>query len=275
MISDTELFFRDETPRPLGRLTWAGALKGGRGTGRMRIFGQRAIVLLVAGAGHYSDARGLRREVTAGAAILVFPALAHRYGPDAGQNWDEIYLCFDGPLFDLWENQGLLDASQPIARVADASALFERLRALCQRPRPLDDAENLRQLAVLQEILVETFPAQPVRAEAAWISHAKMLLQADLSAPLRMPEVARRVGMSYASFRKEFARQNGVSPLQYRAAQRLNAAQTLLLRGEMTSAAIACSLGYGDEAHFSKTFKAATNASPRAWARQQRAEASA
>ena len=60
-------------------------------------------------------------------------------------------------------------------------------------------------------------------------------------------------------------RRAGVSPLQFRARKRLEAARVLLQRGEMTGATIARNLGYNDEAHFSKAFKRATGCSPRAW----------
>src|SRR4051812_49006260 len=113
LISQTELFFQDETPRPLGRLTLAGAIQkvsGGVGdmSRQMRVFGRYAIVLVVDGQGSYRDALGTKREINAGDAILIFPELAHSYGPRVGQHWDEIYFCFDGPIFDLWRTERLL-----------------------------------------------------------------------------------------------------------------------------------------------------------------------
>ena len=265
MIERSQLYFHDETPRALGRLTLAGTLKNSRGLSQMRVFGQRALVLLVAGAGRYHDARG-QYDVSAGDAVLVFPRLPHRYGPRAGADWDEIYLCFDGPIFDLWESEGILDSKRPLARV-DVGATFAAMRALGEMARPSDDAENWAQLQILLGLLLKLFPPQPHQNEPDWLSEARALLGANLSAPLAMPDVARAVGLSYAAFRREFVALAGVSPLQFRAGKRLEAARVLLERGEMTNAAIARNLGYGDEAHFSKAFKRATGRSPRAWKR--------
>ena len=266
MIERSQLFFHDQTPRALGSLTLAGTLKSSRGTGRarMRVYGQRALVLLVAGSGRYRDASGTRARVEAGDALLVFPALPHGYGPRAGEHWDEIYLCFDGPIFDLWEAQGLLDSANPIARV-EPEAMFGRLQTLAQTPRPTSERENWEQLAQLLAILAEIFPPRAVVPGQAWLQEARAELGANLGEPLALAEVARRVGKSYGAFRREFARAQGVSPGQYRAAERLKAARILLERGEMTNAAIARSLGYGDEAHFSKAFKIGVGHSPRAW----------
>ena len=266
MIERSQLFFHDETPRALGRLTQASLLKSSRGMRQMRVFGQRALVLLVAGSGSYRDANGLRQTVEAGDALLVFPFLAHRYGPGADESWDEIYLCFDGPIFDLWEREAMWDATRPIARV-EIAPLFAKISALCQQPRPASDAENWEQLQALLGILVEIFPPRARQSEAAWLGEARALLTANLNQTLEMPAVARQIGRSYAAFRREFTAATGVSPLQYRTQKRLEVAQTLLQRGEMTGATIARNLGYNDEAHFSKAFKKATGLSPRAWKR--------
>lgn len=75
----------------------------------MRVLGSYALVYVVGGGGEYSDARGTRRQVSEGDLIWVFPDIPHAYGPARGGRWDEIYLVFDGPVFDLWRQRGLLD----------------------------------------------------------------------------------------------------------------------------------------------------------------------
>src|SRR5687767_173496 len=96
-------FFSNSSPRPLGRLTMAGTINKSRGTGapRMRVFGQYAVVLLLDGGGVFRDSLGFRVQVQQGDLICIFPEIAHRYGPPRGGDWDELYACFDGPVFDL------------------------------------------------------------------------------------------------------------------------------------------------------------------------------
>ena len=274
MIEASQLLLHDETPRALGRLTLAGTLKNSRGVRQMRALGQRALVILVAGEGRYRDANGLRCNMAAGDALLIFPALPHRYGPGAGQSWDEIYLCFDGPIFDVWEREGMWDAARPLARIesGEIASKVARLRALCEQQRPGGAAENWQQLETLLNLLIEIFPPRARDVQAVWLRDARALLATDLGEALEMPSVARQVGRGYAAFRRDFAALTGVSPLQYRARKRIEAAQTLLERGEMTSAAIARNLGYNDEAHFSKAFKKATGLSPRAWKQSRKVE---
>jgi hypothetical protein len=74
------------TGSELGRVTLAGTIRNSTGLpGRqMRVLGSYAIVYLLNGGGRYEDARGCRKEVRAGDMILLFPELAHHYGPPPG-----------------------------------------------------------------------------------------------------------------------------------------------------------------------------------------------
>jgi hypothetical protein len=89
---------------PLGTIRLAAFLKNSLGTGRerLRIYGSYALVYLLAGSGHYRDANGNARAVAAGDLIWVYPDLGHEYGPWKGERWDEFFVVFDGPIFDLW-----------------------------------------------------------------------------------------------------------------------------------------------------------------------------
>src|SRR4051812_9854906 len=94
----------------VGDLELAGSLRDipGIAPGAMRILGRYALVLMVSGRGYYADAKGTRRELLPGDAVLVFPELAHAYGPMPGEGWTQVYFVFAGATFDLWRRRGLL-----------------------------------------------------------------------------------------------------------------------------------------------------------------------
>jgi AraC-like DNA-binding protein len=266
LISQSHLFFQDETPRPLGRLTLAGQTQqsGGVGHRNPRVYGRYALVIQAGGGGVYRDANGVKKEVTAGDAILIFPALSHSYGPRASGRWDEIYVCFDGPIFDLWQRENLLNSSQPLHRVSDLEKSVSTLRILLEEPRPATVAEHLEQLNRFLAFLGETLSFPPLQSHSLeWLERAKMALSSDLGGSNALQDAASAAGMSYENFRKAFARETGVSPSKFRDQKRLEAAQTLLLRGEMTNAVIARSLGFRDESHFSRRFKQLSQQTPR------------
>jgi len=221
-IEASRTFFADESLWRGGRLYLAGISKGSAGVGpRMRVYGRFAIVLLLQGRGIYHDARGTKREVIAGDAVLVLPELPHIYGPrpakSRGGQWDEIYLCFDGPLFELWRREGLIDDSLLVRSVADPRALFERLRTLCELPRPQSAFGNSAHLRELLAILADVFPPREnSHTEPLWLSRARSVLESNLDQNLGGRDAARAANLSYEAFRRAWTRTVGVSPNRYR-----------------------------------------------------------
>lgn len=272
IVRGNRLFFRDDKPQPLGRITFAGTILGSAGTGtqKMRVFGQYAIVLLVDGGGYYRDILGTHQDIKAGDLIFVFPEVAHTYGPHAHSHWDEIYVCFEGEVFDLWRQQNLLNPAKPVVAVKEWRGLLKSLVELLESERPMNQSEQLTQLHRFLAILSEVVPETTSRSEAEWLTKAKSILQSELNREIKGDELARRVGLSYQTFRKSFAREYGMSPTLYRAYQRVEAAKTLLESTTMTHGAIARSLGFRDEAHFARRFKELTAQTPRSYRQQQK-----
>jgi len=270
-IEASRTFFADESPWRGGRLCLAGINKQSAGVGpKMRVFGRFAIVLLLHGRGMYLDARGTKREVVAGDAILILPELPHIYGPrppkSRGGQWDEIYLCFDGPLFELWRREGLIDDSLLVRSVADPHILFERLRTLCELPRPQNALDNGAHLRELLAILADVFPPREnIHTEPLWLTRARSVLESNLDQTLGGRDAARAAGMGYEAFRRAWTREVGVSPNRYRDQKRLEAAQILLAQNALTQSQIARSLGWRDEAHLSRRFRELMGMSVREW----------
>ena len=71
-----------------------------------------SLVYVYRGNGTYYDTRG-SRPVRSGDVICLFPGVAHAYGPDADERWDEINVEFSGPAFDAWCGPGMLDPDEP------------------------------------------------------------------------------------------------------------------------------------------------------------------
>jgi AraC-like DNA-binding protein len=258
--AETRLAFYDREPSALGGLLWAGTVTHGSAS-RNRNFPHYALVYLTGGAGSYEDALGCRVDVTPGDVIFVFPGVRHSYGPAKAGDWDELYLVFDGPVFELWRTAGLLDERRPVRRLEPVVRWFGEFRSFLERPRPLSrrarDLELCRFLGLLTSVL------EPEEAPASWLEQATTSLATGLSEPLQLRSIAADVGMSYESFRKRFRAATGMSPRSYREARRIEVACELLATTSMTHRQIAESLGYLDVFHFSKRFKAVVGIPPR------------
>jgi AraC-like DNA-binding protein len=266
------LFLRNDQPTPLGHLSLAGTLtKRDRSDFKsMRVLGSYAIVYLLEGSGHYRDANGISQRLRAGDLILIFPEIAHRYGPQRGDAWHEIYVVFDGPAFDLWRGKGVLRAAQPVLHLAPTAHWLQRIKSTLQpasSTEPGHEMQNaLQNVAAFLNLLTEILAPQQVSEgthEEKWLCMARRRLDADLSVALDMREVARESGVSYESFRKRFAAQVGVAPARYRTERRIAAAQALLAQSNLTLRAVANNLGFSDEFHFSRRFKEVTGQTPR------------
>ncbi|MGC4047395.1 MAG: AraC family transcriptional regulator [Armatimonas sp.] len=257
---------------PLGRVMLAGEHQWGRGTaprGRWRIYGSYALVLVTGGSGGYRDTNGRREELLPGDAIVVFPELAHWYGPRRRQErWDEIYITFDGPTFGLWRQLGLLDPATPILRLgSDGLNLAVRLSAwILTVAAPATAPERLRQFSALVALLTEVLANKPVATPDAgsWLADARSLLESELAFDSPMTEIARRIGLPYETFRKRFTEATGISPARYRTQKRIEAAcQLLRFTPQITNREAAEALGFADEFHFSRRFKEKVGMSPR------------
>jgi AraC-like DNA-binding protein len=80
--------------------------------------------------------------------------------------------------------------------------------------------------------------------------------------------VARKLGLSYETFRKKFSASIGLSPGRFHLDSRIDRAAALLHQGKHTVKEIAAQLEFCDEFYFSHCFKRRFGQSPRAF--QQR-----
>lgn len=271
----SQLLFHSDAETVLGRLSSAGTLvKSSASQFRnMRVLGSYAMVYLVEGSGFYRDAGGTKADLQAGDLLLLFPEIAHRYGPRRGERWSEIYAVFSGPLFEVLRKQGVLEDATPITRLEPISQWRERLESTLAGPRPRTVGEATAEVMgfahLLTQMLSSRLDEKHPSAQADWLAHARYLLDSDLEKRLQLEAVARECGFSYESFRKRFASEIGISPARYRAGQRMTAACALLDQPGTSVKAIARALGFSDEFHFAKRFKQVMGSTPRGYRHRQ------
>ena len=97
------------------------------------------------------------------------------------------------------------------------------------------------------------------------MSRALARIHADLSAPLRVEELAAEVGMSRSAFVDRFTEVVGVGPRRYILAQRMETAALLLRDTDLTMAEIAHRVGYDAPEAFSRAFKRERGQTPAEW----------
>ena len=253
----------------------AGTIAGSDGTGgsRMRVFGQWALVYSVSGRFFYKDERGSRADLEPGSWILVFPEMAQAYGPSPGESWNEIYVCFRGPVFEAWRTAGCFDPLRPTGQwlpPAKGVRIFQNFFHEVQNK----NYSSWKAVCLWQELLGEIVgvPREPAMKREDWLERALDFLEhSELGgAADSLRQAAQASGIGYESFRKKFESAVGMPPGRYVLARRIERARRLLALQSLTNAEIAAMLGFHDEFHFSKTFSKFTGISPREFRKQSR-----
>ncbi|HEY6110250.1 MAG TPA: helix-turn-helix domain-containing protein, partial [Gemmatimonadales bacterium] len=87
------------------------------------------------------------------------------------------------------------------------------------------------------------------------IARAIGLLRTNHNKPLRIPGLARQLGMSVSGLHHHFKAATGMSPLQFQKQFRLQEARRLLLAGDVDAATAGYRVGYDDASHFSREYR--------------------
>lgn len=260
------------TDSPLGRISKAAFISNSRGISKMRMLKSFALVYLLQGQGHFETAV-VSQPVQAGDLMLLFPDVAHRYGPGESQNWSEFYILFDGPVFEQWRNNGLLDPERPIHHLEPVVYWRRRLHSIIEPPTGARQLYPLAGVCKLQQALADVLIAESegkVNPEdRQWLERACAMLEEPAPAEaLDWDAIAGELHMSYENFRKRFARLAGLPPSKYRIRRVMEQAAEHLLQSRLTLKEVADLCGFCNEFHFSRRFKQVVGLSPREFRRQ-------
>ncbi|MEI6071767.1 MAG: AraC family transcriptional regulator [Verrucomicrobiae bacterium] len=264
--------FNSAVASSLGSITSAGFVDDSpSGVGPARVFGQYAVVYVLDGKAFYSDAHGARQDIGPGDMILVFPDLAHAYGPKGGGGWTTLWLSFNGKIFDLWREQGLLDDRRPVHHLEPVDVWFRRFDSILGAPRQTGYAPPLLEVCRLQTLLAEivtgTGRQTAYQEDLRWASRACARIDATLASVPDWESIARYLGTTPEAFRKRFTRLVGHPPARYRTGRLVDRACVLMQERRLADKQIAEELGFCDEFYFSRRFKQITGHSPRAFRR--------
>ena len=238
----------------------------------MRRFPSHALMYLYRGRGVYVDAE-YRLPLEPGSLVHVLPGRPHWYGVEGSGTWAELYLVFGGDLFDLALSSGIIASDPPIRRIVPVNHWARRIDHFRLRRPPRSPAGRDREASEVLQLLVELAghdterPAQRdeiCRADD-WFSTSELLLESRLEATIDLREIADVAGMPYETWRRSFRATAGVAPGRYRLLRRIDAARELLLNSSMSTRDIAATLGFSDERHLIRHFKATMGTTPRGY----------
>lgn len=231
----------------------------------MRVLGKYALVYILRGRGCYRDENGHKAEFGAGSLLCLFPDIAHSYEPVDAARWDEIYLIFSGAQFDLLRKKGVISEKNPVRTALPVDYWRTRLMNLAKQTVCRNERQSLAEVIELSSILAEIDCAedstQGADGDEEWLTRAKMILNEDLR--LGPEACARHMNMAYETFRKKFTKLAGLSPGRYLTRKLMEKAAAMIIHDRKPSKVIAEELGFCDEFHFSRRFRAVMGMSPK------------
>jgi len=230
-----------------------------------RILSEYALVYIASGRGVAEVAHRRRRPVESGHVLFITPGVWHRYRPDPVTGWTEYWVGFDGSIVRALHRNGFFHERRWVYRLTDetvALQLFHMMLSALRENRPaLQQVLAGITLHLLGELYARNRAAgrSPRKAGATAIQKALGIMQAR---PTDTSDIAREVGLSERTFRREFKRHTGLSPHQYCLQLRMTQARRWLTESSMSIKEIAADCGFQDVQYFSRLFKKKVGLSP-------------
>lgn len=231
-----------------------------------RTLASHACLYLVEGRGFFEDAITPRMPLTPGCVYYLFPDRWHCFDPDPGTVWTEYWALFDGKQAENAFGQ-LIPPGSPVVRHGNSPELREAFESLVSLHMKRDQFSVEYSNFLLHSILIQVFRRFNNIAsttENKLIARAKQAADQAIrdGVPFDFRQFAETERIGFETFRKDFARELGMSPNNYLISARVSRAMELLLNPFTSVKDIALSLGFRDQYYFSRLFKSRNGISP-------------
>ena len=238
-----------------------------------RVLGAFQVVYLADGSGEFESKATGRIPVGSGDALMLFPGTWHRYRPLSTQGWTELWVEIGGPLMERLISDSVFSTSEPVVTVSRRLELEERLNSIhsSMSEEPAGDAPEIavHALGILSLLHHSRHEQGRPKSIVGAVEQAKRIMEESGSRPLRMPALARSLGVAYSYFRREFRKRTGISPRQYLLRIRMQRAQRMLGSSNASLKQVADRLGFSSAFHLSSSFKAQFGLAPSQWRRRK------
>ncbi|WP_438765621.1 AraC family transcriptional regulator [Kushneria sp. TE3] len=227
------------------------------------------------GHSHYEYCHEGREHVAAvskGSVVAMNPGEVHACNPGDDTPWSYVMLYIDPSWLAVRQSQGHR-GFQPLAgRVSRDPTLFQALSALAERLFATDSSLVIKDVERVVDMAVEVLGTAPDAGQqrpdddSGITARAAALIRQHCLSSLSLEQVARAVGCSRFTLIRGFRRDYGITPHAFLIDCRIRCGQRSLKRGEgIAETALHCR--FADQAHFQRTFKRFTAATPQQYRR--------
>jgi AraC-like DNA-binding protein len=221
--------------------------------------------LILSGRGTYRY-RGETFTVEGPCVITQFPHESMDYGPDPGTTWEELYIIYDGSAWPAFQMRNLAQLHKPwwpIRRDSQVQEQFGNLIHFVSNPNVdgmADLVDRTCERLLVESRLGENRP--PATREEQLIRRIRQDVREKLFKTHDFDAIARRHGLSPATFRRYWNRYVHAPPARYVMLLRMREARRLLVETDLSIAEIALQTGFDDPLYFSRCFRRMTGMPP-------------
>ncbi|HCJ6671557.1 TPA: AraC family transcriptional regulator [Acinetobacter baumannii] len=220
----------------------------------------------------FQSSFGTAQKISAGTLVIVPAHVEHSCNPMPNQAWSYQMLHLDlawlNQLYSEFQEQGLdLHIPQHKPLIIKDESLYE---AFTEMNETLFDAQKLifekeqSLLHCLIHLLLPHFILEEIQKPQYLYKDFLKLIDVISSSEgfISLEELAQRVGLSRYAIIRLFKANVGLTPHAFQINLKINQAREQLKQG-VPLAELAVNLGFSDQSHFHKAFKALTGVTPR------------
>ncbi|CAP01503.1 putative transcriptional regulator (AraC family) [Acinetobacter baumannii SDF] len=220
----------------------------------------------------FQSSFGTAQKITAGTLVIVPAYVEHSCNPMPNQAWSYQMLHLDlawlNQLYSEFQEQGLdLHIPQHKPLIIKDESLYETFTEMNET---LFDAQKLifeKEQALLHcliHLLLPHFILEEIQKPQYLYKDFLNLIDVISSSEgfISLEELAQRVGLSRYAIIRLFKANVGLTPHAFQINLKINQAREQLKQG-VPLAELAVNLGFNDQSHFHKAFKAHTGVTPR------------
>jgi AraC family transcriptional regulator, arabinose operon regulatory protein len=227
-----------------------------------------ALLLYCVKGGGWCELAGQLHTVRAGDLLVLPPGVPHTCGAHVSNPWTVHWALAAGDDLREYLNELGVSLRAPLVWMGDdlhAVRLFnEVVRTLQQEASFLNLLQASRALAHLLALMIRNRHEQSrdTSDSVQKVAEGIIYMSEHLDEPMRVSALAALANLSPAHFSALFKEQTGCSPRDYLHLLRIHRACQLLRSTTLNVKEIGTRLGYQDQFHFSRQFKAFQGLSP-------------
>ena len=227
-----------------------------------------AIFIYCVKGGGWAELAGRLYTVRAGDLLVLPPGVPHTYGAHASSPWTIHWARAAGADLREYLNALGVSAEAPLLGLGEdlqLVRLFNELVNALERgvsfPHLLHASHTLAHLLAL--VIEHRHERQRDSSDSVQkVAESIIYMSEHLGEPLRVTTLAALANLSPAHFAVRFKEQTGCAPRDYLHLLRIHRACQLLRSSTLSVKEVAARLGYQDQFHFSRQFKAFQGVSP-------------